>query len=129
MTRRADVVIARFPYAGGTGAKVRPAVVVQCDRLNNQIDNTLLAMITGNTTLVGIEPTQFLIDPATPEGAFAGLSYASAVKCENLATIPQTDILQTLGHLSDVLTQQLNILPPRGFFLRIAADPATSTAD
>jgi mRNA-degrading endonuclease toxin of MazEF toxin-antitoxin module len=108
MTRRSDVVIARFPYAGGGGAKVRPAVVVQCDRLNGQIQNTLLAMITGNTSLVGVEPTQLLIDPTTPEGASSGLSYASAVKCENLATIPQTDIVDTIGHLSDVLKQRLN---------------------
>jgi mRNA interferase MazF len=105
MTRRADVVIARFPYAGRTGAKVRPAVVVQCDRLNKQIHNTLLAMITGNTSLIGVEPTQFLIDPSTAEGASSGLSYPSAVKCENLATIPQTDILDTIGSLSDALKQ------------------------
>jgi hypothetical protein len=65
-------------------------------------------MIIGNTSLVGVEPTQFLIDPATPEGALSGLSYASAVKCENLATIPQTDIVDTIGHLSDVLKQRLN---------------------
>jgi mRNA-degrading endonuclease toxin of MazEF toxin-antitoxin module len=108
VTQRADVVIARFPYAGGTGWKVRPAVVVQCDRLNKQIHNTILAMVTGNTSLVGVEPTQFLIDPALPEGASAGLSYASAVKCENLATIPQTDIDTTIGHLSDVLKQKLD---------------------
>jgi mRNA-degrading endonuclease toxin of MazEF toxin-antitoxin module len=108
MTRRADVVIARFPYAGGRGHKVRPAVVVQCDRLNRQLHNTLLAMITGNTRLVGTEPTQFLIDPATPDGASSGLSLPSAVKCGNLATIPQTDIIDTIGHLSDALKQKLN---------------------
>jgi mRNA-degrading endonuclease toxin of MazEF toxin-antitoxin module len=66
MTRRADVVIARFPYAGGSGHNVRPAIVVQCDRLNRQIHNTLLAMVIGNTRLAGSEPTQFLIDPALP---------------------------------------------------------------
>jgi mRNA-degrading endonuclease toxin of MazEF toxin-antitoxin module len=108
MIRRGDVVIARFPYVGGTGSKVRPAVVVQCDRLNNQIQNTLLAMITGNTTLVGKEPTQFLIDPATPEGASSGLSYPSAVKCENLATVAQSDIIDAIGHLSDALKQRLD---------------------
>jgi mRNA-degrading endonuclease toxin of MazEF toxin-antitoxin module len=59
MTRRADVVLARFPYARGQGYKVRPAVVIQSDRLNQQIQNTLLAMITDNTRLVGREPTQF----------------------------------------------------------------------
>ena len=75
MTRRGDVVIARFPYAGSSGAKVRPAVVIQCDRLNQQIHNTLLAMITGSTRLVGAEPTQFLIDSSTPEGASSGLPF------------------------------------------------------
>ncbi len=107
MIHRADIVVARFPYAGGRGFKVRPAIVVQCDRLNRQIHNTILAMVTGNTRLVHVEPTQFLIDPATPEGASSGLTIPSAVKCENLVTVPQTDILDTLGHLSDVLKQKL----------------------
>ena len=61
MINRGDVVIARFPYAGGTGHKVRPAVVIQCDRLNRQLHDTLLALVTGNTRLVGREPAQFLI--------------------------------------------------------------------
>ncbi len=51
MTLRGDVVVAKFPYVGGA-SKNRPAVVVQCDRLNAQIENTILAMITGNTRLV-----------------------------------------------------------------------------
>lgn len=108
MTQRADVVIARFPYVGGSGFKVRPAVVVQCDRLNQQIDNTIVAMVTGNLKLVRSEPTQFLIDPSTPEGASSGLTHPSAVKCENLMTVPQADIVKTIGHLSDALKQKLN---------------------
>jgi mRNA-degrading endonuclease toxin of MazEF toxin-antitoxin module len=108
MPRRGDVVIVSFPYVGGSGSKNRPAVVVQCDRLNNKLQNTVVAMITGNTRLVGKEPTQFLIDPATPEGQSSGLSHASAVKCENLLTIAGTDILRTIGHLSDPLKQQLD---------------------
>ena len=108
MTRRADVVFARFPFAGGGGFKVRPAVVVQCDRLNNQIQNTILVMVTGNISLVGIERTQFLIDPNVQDGASSGLSYPSAAKCENITFVPQTDIVKTVGHLSDVLKQKLN---------------------
>jgi mRNA interferase MazF len=105
---RGDVVIARFPYAGGGGFKVRPAVVIQCDRLNRQLQETLLALVTGNTRLVGREPTQVLIDPGTPEGASAGISRPSAVKCENIATVPQADVVQIVGHLSGVLVQKLN---------------------
>jgi len=108
MTSRGDVVVAVFPYVGGGASKNRPAVVVQCDRLNRQLQNTVVVMVTGNTRLVGREPTQFLIEPATAEGQSSGLAHASAVKCENLMTIAQTDILRTLGHLSSVLMDQLN---------------------
>lgn len=108
MTRRGDVVIVAFPYVGGGASKNRPAVVVQSDRLNGKLLNTIVAMITGNTRLVGKEPTQFLIDPATPDGRTSGLHHASAVKCENLLTVAQTDILHTVGHLSVPLKQQLD---------------------
>ncbi len=106
--KRGDIVIAVFPYVGGAGSKNRPAIVLQCDRLNQKLQNTIVAMITGNTRLAGREPTQFLIDPAKVDGLSTGLSHPSAVKCENIMTIPQADILRTLGHLSNALKQRLN---------------------
>jgi mRNA-degrading endonuclease toxin of MazEF toxin-antitoxin module len=90
------------------GNDVRPAVVEQCDRLNQQIRNTLLAMMTGNTRLLGREPTRFLIDPTAPEGASSSLAQPSAVKCENIATIPQQDIVDTIGQLSAMLKKELD---------------------
>lgn len=51
-------------------------------------------MITGNTRLTGKEPTQFLIDKET------GVLGLSAVKCENLYTVAQRDILRPLGQLT-----------------------------
>ena len=41
----------------------------------------------------------------------SGLSLASAVKCENLATVPESDILDILGHLSDPLKFKLDDSP------------------
>ena len=107
MIRRGDIVIADFPFVGA-GSKKRPAIVVQCDSLNRKLANTVLAMITGNTRLVGKEPTQFLIDPATPDGKSSGLNHASAAKVHNLMTVAQSSIIHTLGHLSDALKQKLN---------------------
>lgn len=108
MTRRGDVVRVQFPYAGGGGGKERPAVVIQTDRLNQRIGSTVVVMVTGNTKRVGAEPTQFLIDPSTAEGNPSGLSYPSAVKCENPVTIRQSDIRLTLGRLSDSLLAKLD---------------------
>jgi mRNA-degrading endonuclease toxin of MazEF toxin-antitoxin module len=108
MTKRGDVVILDLPFVGGGAGKTRPAVVVQCDRLNQKLDNTIVAMITGNIGLVGKEPTQFLIDPTTPEGKSSGLKLPSAVRCQNLSTVAQGDIYAVIGHLSGPLVQKLD---------------------
>ena len=103
MTRRGDVVIVEFPYVTGGAGKNRPAVVIQSDRDNQRLSNTILAMITGNTRFAETEPTQLFVDPSAPDGASSGLKLASAVKCNNLFTIDQRDILATIGRLSPTL--------------------------
>lgn len=40
---RGGVVLVNYPFASGTGSKVRPALVVQCDRNNSRLDNTVIA--------------------------------------------------------------------------------------
>lgn len=105
--KRGDVVLVPFPFQDKPGQKIRPAVIVQSDAENQRLANTILAMITGNLTDAG-EPTTVLVDPRTPDGVGSGLSGPSLVKCYNLATIRQHRVLQVIGHLSDVLMQQIN---------------------
>jgi mRNA interferase MazF len=98
---RGDVVLVNYPFASGTGSKVRPAVVVQCDRNNGRLDNTIIAQITSRIRLAQTEPTQLLIEVASPDGKAAGLLNDSAVSCENLFTIRQDTFVRTIGQLSD----------------------------
>jgi mRNA interferase MazF len=104
---RGDVVIVPFPYQDRPGEKIRPAVVVQSDAENRRLGNTILAMITGNLQDAG-QPTTFLVDPSTPDGASSGLTGPSLVKCYNLATVRQRRVLHVLGRLSAPLMQRLN---------------------
>ena len=97
MSVRGDVVVVQFPYQEGTRGKNRPALVVQCDRNNHRLQNTLIAMITGNIERAQTEPTQLLVDPSTAEGQGSGLHGPSAIKCENLFTVAQADIIRTIG--------------------------------
>ena len=108
MTTRGDIVIVEFPFQDGTPGKNRPALVVQCDENNRRLRNTVIAMITGNIRLAMSEPTQFLIDPTTPEGHSSGLHAPSAVKCENLFTVMQSNILHTIGHLPPALMSKVD---------------------
>jgi mRNA-degrading endonuclease toxin of MazEF toxin-antitoxin module len=104
---RGDVVIVEFPYADGGRVKNRPALVVQNDRDNRRLTNTVVAMISGNT-LHASEPTQLLIDPATTIGASSGLHGPSVVKCCNLYTVRQKDILRHIGRLAPVLMDDVS---------------------
>jgi mRNA-degrading endonuclease toxin of MazEF toxin-antitoxin module len=108
MNQRGGIVYVEIPYYDQPGSKERPVVIIQCDSNNRRLLSTLVAGITTNTARVGKEPTQFLIDPGTPEGASSGLTHVSAVKCENLYTVSQARIRRTVGHLSDLLMQKLD---------------------
>jgi mRNA interferase MazF len=108
MTRRGDVVIVQFPYTDGRRGKFRPALVVQNDRNNGRLQNTIVAMITGNVERAEKEATQLLVDPDKPTGRDSGLIGPSAVKCENLFTIDQNDILRTIGHLPKTVMSRVN---------------------
>jgi mRNA interferase MazF len=100
--KRGDVVIVGFPFVDGRRGKNRPAVVLQNDRDNVRLTNTIVAMISGNIRHAA-EPTQVLVDPNSQQGAMSGLHGASVVKCCNLYTVRQQDILQSIGRLSDAL--------------------------
>ena len=97
--KRGDVVIVDFPFTSGLQSKVRPALIVQNDRENRQISKTIVAMITGNLQRAN-QPTHYLIDPATSEGASSNLHGKSLVSCINLYTIEQLKVLRTIGRLS-----------------------------
>lgn len=107
--QRGDTVLVDFPYSDQTGRKVRPALVVQADVLNQRLDDTILALITSSQRRrIGVA-TQFEIDITTTEGQQTGLRLNSVVQCENLITYDQTFILRVLGHLSASAMQQIDV--------------------
>jgi mRNA interferase MazF len=105
---RGDVVLLNYPFSSGRGTKIRPALVVQGDVNNHRLTNTIVAMITRTIQRVGFVSTQYLLDPATREGAAAGVLHPSAVTCENLLTVEQQLVLRKIGSLSPPAMQQIN---------------------
>src|SRR5436305_841652 len=96
--RRGDVVLAWYPFASGSGGKRRPCLVVQNDRDNGRLTNTVVVQITSNLRAAA-EPTQLLIDVTTPEGRQSGLLHDSLVSCNNVATIEQALVVKVIGTL------------------------------
>ena len=105
--QRGDVVLLDYPYASGGGAKVRPALVVQNDRDNQRLTNTIVVQIT-SVTRRALEPTQLLVELSTAEGQQSGLRQDSVVNCVNIVTLEKGKILRRLGALPESLLQQVD---------------------
>jgi len=105
--RRGNIVLVDYPYPSGGGAKVRPALVVQNDRDNRRLVNTIIVQIT-SVTRRNLEPAQSLIELATPDGLSSGLRQDSVVNCVNILTLDKTKILRKLGRLSDSMLLRVN---------------------
>jgi mRNA interferase MazF len=99
--------LAFYPFAAGTGGSRRPVLVVQNDRDNQRLTNTIVAQITTNLQRAA-EPTHLLIEIGTPDGARTGLLHDSVVSCNNLVTIHESKIDKVIGHLSDALMQKID---------------------
>lgn len=102
---RGNVVLVDYPFSDRTGSKVRPALVVQADELNQRIDDTILAAISSATHRSSA--TQLFIDLATAEGRQSGLRQNSMVQCENLLTYDQALVIAKIGSLPEPLMQQV----------------------
>lgn len=105
--QRGDVVLLSAPFTKGSKRKVRPMLVVQNNTNNARLANTILTYITSNKKRTG-EPTQVLIDVSTADGQKSGLRNNSVVSCENILTVTQTDITQTIGSLPSNVMQQVD---------------------
>lgn len=97
--QRGDIVLADLPYSDRSGGKKRPALVVQCDCNNLRLDDVILAMITRTIQRADTEPTQLLIDIATPAGAESGLLHTSVVKCEHVITLHRRFVERVIGRV------------------------------
>ena len=105
--KRGDVVLVQVPFVGSSGAKIRPALIVQSNPLHSLIRETIIAAISSNLSNAH-QPHQLLIDISTPDGAASGLLMNSAVRCERLHTVPQTDVQRVVGQLSASLMAQID---------------------
>jgi mRNA interferase MazF len=104
---RGDVVMTRFPHAGGTRGKKRPVVVVQSDLYIARVRHAIVAEITTNLAAAH-DPAFLLIDIGTTEGKASGLTQNSVVGCLFLATVAETRISAPIGTLSATLMQQID---------------------
>jgi mRNA-degrading endonuclease toxin of MazEF toxin-antitoxin module len=80
---------------------------VQNDVLKKALKETVIVSATSNLAHVH-RPQQFLIDVSTADGQATGLVTNSAVRCDRLHAVPQSDVRRTIGKLSPALLARLD---------------------
>jgi len=94
-----------MPSTGLAQFKVRPAVVISANQLNQILDDLMVVPCTSNTNRP-LTVTQYLI--TGDEIASAGIRVESVVGCESIFTLNKSMILRKLGSLSSEAINQVN---------------------
>jgi mRNA interferase MazF len=98
---RGDVVLVLFPDSNLVTAKRRPALVVQADRLETGLAQTIVVMITSNPSRAG-PPSRVAVARSSPAGRRMGLLSDSVVMTDNLATVLDSEIDRRIGQCDDM---------------------------
>ena len=96
--RRGDVVLVLFPNSDLRTARLRPALIVQADNLDTDLDQVIVAMMTSRMFRAN-HPSRVTVLLASQEGRDAGILSDSVVMTDNLATIRTQEIDQKIGSL------------------------------
>jgi mRNA interferase MazF len=105
--QRGDVVLCQVPMPSTQlrQFKLRPAVIISADSINQATDDVMVVPCTSNTNRL-LTATQYLI--AGDEIAIAGIRVESVIRCESIFTLNQPMILRKLGSLSIAAIEQVN---------------------
>lgn len=105
--RRGDLVLAQVPMPSTqlTQFKLRPAVIISADNLNQILDDVMVVPCTSKTNRP-VTVAQYLI--TGEEIALAGIRVESVVRCESIFTLNKSMITRKLGSLSTEAINHVN---------------------
>jgi mRNA interferase MazF len=99
--RCGDVVLVLFPDSNLRTAKRRPALVVQADRLDANLPQTIVATITSSTARAG-HASRVSVLPGGESAKRSGLLMESVIMTDNPATARYSEIDRVIGSLRDL---------------------------
>lgn len=93
---RGDIALALFPDSNLKTAKRRPVLIVQRDRLNTGLPQTIVAMVSSNMARAG-HASRVPVEKGSPAGLRSGLRTDSVIMTDNLATLLDKELDRVIG--------------------------------
>lgn len=100
MTARGDIILARFPFTDGTGAKLRPVLVLA--EVPGAHGDYLVVFISSQLSQA-VAGVDVVLDRSAPTFASSGLKVTSVLRIGKIASISRRLIVGPLGRLDDAI--------------------------
>ncbi|MGH2350373.1 MAG: type II toxin-antitoxin system PemK/MazF family toxin [Chloroflexota bacterium] len=115
MAARGDIVLARFPFTDGSGAKLRPVLILA--PVPGPYDDFIVMFISSQASYA-VPGVDVILDRSNPAFAGSGLKMASAFRVGKVASLSAGLIVGPLGALhssvfDDLVTRLVRLLQSR----------------
>ena len=101
---KGDIILVPFPNSDLTAGKLRPALVLYEDDIENE---TTIAYISSKTPII-LSPCDILVTRGTASFEASGLRMNSVIKLNKIATIKTFFIKGLLGSADEALQNEVN---------------------
>ncbi len=96
-----DVVILRWPFTDGSGAKQRPALLISSDTYHNRGEDGLFLLLTSNISRQA--EYDVLVQDTHEEFSRTGLRVSSVIRVDKIMNLHKGMVTRVLGQLGSKL--------------------------
>lgn len=104
---KGDIVLIPFPFTDLTSTKIRPAVVISSNLINQNNQDVIVAFIS-SIVPTQIEPTDFLVTSSDPDFGITGLKKDSVFKMAKIVTLNKRLAQRKIGKVSNRIKVELD---------------------
>lgn len=98
---RGDVVLVPFPNSDLQTTKLRPALVVQSDEIESELQQVIVAMLSSKVHRAG-RASRVLLRIGSDETKETGLLSDSVIMTDNISTVLLSRVTRVIGRLRDM---------------------------
>ena len=94
--KQGDIILVWFPESNLINIKKRPAIILQANNLQTELEQLIIGMITSNLNRAN-HKSRIFVDIKTKIGRQTGLLANSVIMTDNIATVKTKEIYKKIG--------------------------------
>lgn len=105
---KGDIVLVDYPFTNYLGSKIRPAVIISNNIINQVGEDIIIAFISSNLKPPPDNDTAYVLKDSDPDFATTGLKRTSMFYLAKIVTVEKKSIKRKIGYLSQKVLENIN---------------------